>query len=352
MDPLAVRSPNESLTILLTSLLIVVASLVIQRNALSAAQRPPSLSVRNAHSMVFDPRRDSVVLFGGADASKVCGDTWEWIAAAKTWRHIADRGPAPRTFAAFAFDEARGEAILFGGNRVLFGKDDERDTFLNDTWRFRGGVWERRDTVGPRPAARAEAAAAYDRDRKRIVLFGGYRRTAEGTVRLGDTWEWDGVRWIQAAVDGPTPRNGAAMVYDERRRRAVLFGGPGPSSETWEWDGHGWKEYQDQPVPGRFNPAMIYDAARGLIVRFGGWNGSNRLDDTWTRGDGPWLQREVSGPPARNHAAFAYDRTRARGVLFGGHDGDNVFGDTWEWNGSGWARAAFTPPQKRVDNGH
>ncbi len=97
---------------------------------------------------------------------------------------------------------------------------------------------------------------------------------------------------------------------------------------------------------------MIYDAAHAMVVRFGGWTGTSRVGDTWTLDDGVWSPLEGVGPPARKHAAFAYDRRRRRAVLFGGHDGDNVFGDTWEWDGGAWERVAFTPPQKRVDNGH
>ena len=120
---------------------------------------------------------------------------------------------------------------MFGGNRVLFGKGDESDTFLADTWRFKDGHWTSTAAKGPPP--RAEASMAYDRDRGRMVLFGGYRRTAGVTERLGDTWEWDGEQWSEVAMDGPTPRNSAAMTYDELRHRIVLFGGPGPSNETW-----------------------------------------------------------------------------------------------------------------------
>lgn len=38
----------------------------------------PEIGVRNAHAMAYDNGRGRVILFGGADESKVCGDTWEW----------------------------------------------------------------------------------------------------------------------------------------------------------------------------------------------------------------------------------------------------------------------------------
>jgi hypothetical protein len=137
-----------------------------------------------------------------------------------------------------------------------------------------------------------------------------------------------------------------------RRQRVVLFGGSGASRETWEWDGIRWLQRDAGEVEGRFNPAMIFDRARGLVVRFGGWTGITRVDDTWTLGSGHWSRLDVIGPPARNHASFTYDNRRRRAVLYGGHDGENVYGDTWEWDGEGWHPMALRPPERRVENGH
>jgi hypothetical protein len=280
----------------------------------------------------------------------VRGDTWQWISEVREWHPVDVPGPSPRTFPAFAFDDERREGILFGGNRVLFGTGDETDTFLDDTWRFRNGRWAPLAVKGPSP--RAEAAVAYDSRRHRIVLFGGYRREEGRNVRLGDTWEWDGTGWTNVASNGPSPRNGSAMAFDEHRGRVVLFGGPGPSTETWEWDGRGWTPLSTGVVPGRFNPVMAFDAARSLVLRFGGWTGTARSDDTWTLEGGRWRALDAPGPSPRNHASAAYDRRRKRIVLFGGHDGDNVFGDTWEWDGVSWRLMSTQDPQRRVDNRH
>ena len=316
-----------------------------------AGKPPPhTLTVRNAHAMVYDVDRREVLVYGGADASRVCEDTWRWDAATRTWAFVTSAGPGPRTFPAFAYDERNHEAILFGGNRVLFGTGKEKDSFLADTWRFRDHRWSKINERGP--GARAEAAIAYDRQRARIVLFGGYRRIGEETQRLRDTWEWDGNDWMKMADTGPSPRNSAAMTYAEERRRVLLFGGPGPSNETWEWDGRQWTELKAGDVPGRFNPAIVYDATRREVVRFGGWTGKERANDTSVLRSGRWVLLNAPGPPARNHSAMVYDRNRARVVLFGGHDGDNVFGDTWEWDGTTWTMVASAPSQRFVDNGH
>jgi hypothetical protein len=307
----------------------------------------PQLDVRNGHSMTYDSREMAVVVFGGADEKMVLGDLW--ALHGRTWKKLADSGPAPRTFASLAYDSARRRLLLFGGNRVLFG-DGEDGTFLNDFWMWDGDGWRRID--GPnRPPPRAEAATAFDSDRNVLVLFGGHATRDGERIIYGDTWEWDGDTWREFTVEGPSPRNGATMVYDPRRHAAVMFGGRGASGETWEWNGERWSLLTTAD-PGRFNPAMAFDGARNEIVRFGGWKPPARRGGTWVLRRSEWTERAVAGPPARNHAAMAFDPIRGETVLFGGHDGENVFGDTWAWDGERWRRLIDRPARARVENGH
>jgi hypothetical protein len=304
---------------------------------------------RNAHGMVYDERRHATVLFGGADASSVRGDTWAWDS--HRWRVLDVAGPSPRTFPAFVWDAARSEALLFGGRKVLFGRDGERDTCLSDTWVLGLDGWHRRAAAGPPP--RSEAGIAYDRDRRMVVLFGGYNDIGGERVRLGDTWEWDGAAWILRTRSGPVPRSGVAMAYDERLHRTVLFGGSGgPRSDTWTWDGIRWEVVRTPPIPARFNSLAQYDSVRRQLIRTTGWNGTARVKETWLFDGGSWLLRSTDGPGARNHSAIAFDRDRGRLVLHGGHDGIVVFGDTWEWDGRTWIERLSAPPQPRVENNH
>jgi hypothetical protein len=298
--------------------------------------------------MAYDDDQAVVVLFGGADERQVLADLWAWNG--EEWRCLADGGPPPRTFPALAYDGARKSLILFGGNRVLFGGPEETNTFLDDLWSWDGRAWQRIQT--PTPPARAEASMAYDSDRQRLVLFGGYRNEDGERIRLGDTWEWDGRRWEHLDAAGPAPRNGAALAYDVQRKRVVLFGGSGASGETWEWDGHVWERNRAAAPAGRFNSAMAYDGARGALIRFGGWTGGTRVGDTWSYDGTRWTRVALDGPDGRNHTSMAYDSRREVIVLFGGHDGERVFGDTWVWNGIRWLQRTVQAPRRRMDNGH
>lgn len=313
-------------------------------SACSNASRP---GVRNAHQLVYHAARGSTVLYGGADESRVHGDTWEWDG--RSWRLVTNEGPPPRTFPAVAYDARREQIVLFGGNAVLFGSRPDPATFLSDTWLFESGGW--RELATPGPGARSEAAMAYDEARERVVLFGGYRLDDQAeTIRLGDTWEWDGSSWREVRVPGPSARNGASLAYSPVHRGVILSGGNGPSAETWRFDGASWGQLEPAPQ-GRFNAATTFDGASRSLLRFGGWNGKAREDDTWLLAES-WHRLDVAGPPARNHSAMAFDDRRRRVVLFGGHDGEAVFGDTWEWNGQSWSLALSGEPKKRVENGH
>ncbi|HSS18876.1 MAG TPA: hypothetical protein VLL54_02270 [Pyrinomonadaceae bacterium] len=314
-------------------------------------QSTSQIDVRNAHSMAYDSKRGRVILFGGADASRVRGDTWAWDG--RRWRQLSDAGPGPRTFAAMVYDSTRDRIVLFGGNRVLFGKTVADNVFLADTWEWNGSKWIEINVNGP--PARAEAAIAFDKNRRRVVLFGGYNRIGETINRLGDTWEWDGAKWMEVNTSGPSPRNGAAQVYDPLRQKVVLFGGrdlEGVAGDTWEWDGLHWKENNSAAVTGRFNCVLAYDEVQRRIVRFGGRYDGRAWGDTWVYDGKGWEQLSSIGPEARNHTAMVYDLTRGKVTLFGGHDGDIVFGDTWLLHKSVWIRKQLQAPRKRVENGH
>jgi hypothetical protein len=78
---------------------------------LTPANSPPA---RRWAPMVFDPARDTMVLFGGEGANNVyLPDTWTWNGT--NWTQLAVAGPSARRTAAMAYDEARGEVVLFGG---------------------------------------------------------------------------------------------------------------------------------------------------------------------------------------------------------------------------------------------
>src|SRR5207302_6176372 len=97
-----------------------------------------------------------------------------------------------------------------------------------------------------------------------------------------DLWEWNGANWVPVSPGGriaPSARAFAAMSYDSRIARIVLFGGLGagaaPLRDTWLWDGTSWQNVPTNGPTARFNHAMAYDSARGRTVLYGRGTNAN-----------------------------------------------------------------------------
>jgi Galactose oxidase, central domain len=215
-------------------------------------------SARSRQAMVYDTARSRVVLFGGAAGAAVFGDTWEWDGAA--WTQVADTGPDPRSGHTMAFHPAAGRTVLFGGSNA---------GLLSDTWLWDGHDWTQVQDIGP-SARQLHAMASNPTDGK-VYVYGG--EVAAGTI--GDTWAWDGSRWAELAHFGPPAAAGAGMVGDGAG--LLLHGGvasitaAGPVyAGTWRWNGQRWTQQQDIGPGPRWQHAMVFDESRSTAVLFGG----------------------------------------------------------------------------------
>src|SRR5207244_3400477 len=220
----------------------------------------------------------------------------------------------PRRLFAMAYDKLRQQMVVFGGYQTSAG-----GTTLNDTWVWDGSNWTQKfPPVSPPP--RAVHAIAYDDARGEIVLFGGSDVSGN---RYADTWTWDGSTWMQKfPVNSPQGRvvfNG--MAYDAGHAQIVLFGGNTGVfpmlDDTWIWDGTNWTQKFPTSRPlGRDQHAMAYDAARGQVMLFGGTDEIRILGDTWIWDGFTWMQEFPSTtPPFRGGHAVAYDADRAQIVM-------------------------------------
>src|SRR5215208_6399915 len=167
-------------------------------------------------SMAYDDSRQRLVLFGGGGVVGASWqrlvDTWEWNGA--EWTQVADIGPLGRLGSCMAYDTVRQCMVLFGGG-VVVGSNWQP---LGDTWEWGAETgWVKRQDVGPRSW-----------DSPNMVY------TAEHTVLVGtppsrtgavQTWEWDGRLWTQRQDMGPLARDSTVLTYDRQRDRVVLFGG-------------------------------------------------------------------------------------------------------------------------------
>jgi len=280
-------------------------------------------SPRFGHALAFDSSRSRLVLFGGVTAAGppevLVGDTWEWDG--ENWTQMDDIGPSARKWFAMAYDRTRKRNVLFGGETA--------NGASGETWEWDGEDWTQVADTGPQ--ARVSHAMAFDSSKNTVTLFGGQPLLGSS---LNDTWEWDGQNWTQQEDTGPS-RSSHAMAYDDNRKRLVLFGGFDENNiergDTWEWDGATWTQRSDFGPPACVNSSLVFTGAKCLL--FGGSHSSVFQKQTWTWDGTHWTARQDIGPSARTaHAAF-FDTVRQRVVLFGGLDQAQILlGDTWEQN--------------------
>ncbi|GAC1327510.1 MAG: hypothetical protein NVSMB17_01630 [Candidatus Dormibacteria bacterium] len=273
-----------------------------------------------------------------------------------TWAMTQPSSPdLARAGAASAFDSGRGVTVVYGGW--------SKGTISGDTWEYDGQTWTRRLPANS-PGPLLGAAMSYVTSSGRVMLFGGVGMDGLSST----TWEWDGVNWTQRAFDGPPGRMFPGLAYDSSRSRAVLFGGVRGTcdgdgdaeddsdcatafqGDTWEWDGNTWTQAAPAASPSaRGFISLAHDANRGRTVLFGGLDASGTRQDTWEYDGLTWRQAASGGPAARAAYGVAYDSQRKTSVLFGGCQAGANDGSTWEWSGAGWtSRPTYGNPGPRT----
>jgi hypothetical protein len=317
-------------------------------------------AARAGHCMVFDARTDKVILFGGTTAlfrSGRLNDTWAYDPVTMTWTALHPEGPvpAPRAFAAVAYDSTRGQMVIFGGSSNTAGGEPFN---LNDIWAYDpvANTWTELRPGGESglgnqlPEALWGSAMAYDPVADEMVLYGGERgleywedepsNLAWLYSPAANTWD----RLMPESLRPTQERAISSMAYEPYSRRVILFGGDGlgwsdwrPLDEMWAYDSAAgvWSHLvADGSWPAaRLGCSLTYDSEAARLVLAGGENFDGLLADVWTYDpvSGTWDSTGRSGrlPSARFMHAMVYDSTRDRLILFGGMDDDGVTNDTW-----------------------
>ncbi len=134
------------------------------------------------------------------------------------WLELA-RLPAglPRYAGGSAFDGARGEMVVFGGQTSFATTDINAQT-----WTWNGAAWTWR-TTAVAPSARTQAAMTYDGARRVVLLFGGTDSNNTTSPSMSDTWTWNGTAWtLVAGAAGPAMTG--SLAFDAARGEDVLVG--------------------------------------------------------------------------------------------------------------------------------
>ncbi|MFN7966464.1 MAG: zinc-dependent metalloprotease family protein [Acidobacteriota bacterium] len=239
----------------------------------------------------------------------------------------------------FAFDANRGVIVQYGGSHP----DGQ---MLGDTWEWDGITWVQRSPAHT-PGQRSQHSMTYDTRRKSVLLFGGYSNSPF-PFNNRDVWAYDGNDWslVSSSPDGP-PANVALtgdITFDSVRGKLVMVyerSGPGgPQNDTWEFDSATatWSLASSGPGPEFSFSPIEFDAARGNTVgQSYWWSDAYENARTWTSTGAGWLTAPTS--PPRYNPALAYDSVRRRITMHSccrGQGPGAYRTDTYAFNGAQW----------------
>jgi hypothetical protein len=340
----------------------------------------PVLTGREGQSIIYDPLRARIIVFGGWDGAQYRNDVWTLsLTGPPTWSHIATAGnpPAGRVGHGAVYDSALDCMLVFGGY-----SDQAPGSFLSDVWELSLGGTPTWSLVPPRsdsPQGRCFHSLVYDSPHDRLLVFGG-STGAEAPQYLNDVWALtlsDSASWLQLTPGGTPPigRHAHAAIYDPSRGAMIAFGGyyfAGTShylNDIWQLsfagDSSWWSPVTalGTPPAGRAGHSAIWDPAREQMAVFGGdyWDGSYHfLSDAWTltldRAPA-WtrIATSTAAPNARSGQVAIYDPARDSMLVAGGYSYDGAYDfycDVWALALAGtpgwspWAPAG-RPPQGR-----
>jgi hypothetical protein len=284
--------------------------------------------------IAYDTNHNKAILFGGTiESSKgiytQVNDTWEWDGS--DWAQLnPSQSPPARNSGTMVYDPKRDITILFGGW-------DSFKKSLGDTWAWDGKNWEKvgvSDDLYYYPPHRSCQNMFYDTIREEIIMYGGCN---ENQVFFNDAWGWNGKQWEYIDILESPLASGAPIIYDPKTQSAIGFLAGQPSG-TWIWDRNSWsKPLLPIEPPLRANAKMANDPETGNSLMFGGQNTVNNavtmFNDTWIINGTTW--REITSglrPPGRwGHVVF-FDTNLKKFMIFGGFDGNTALNDLWEFN--------------------
>ncbi len=224
--------------------------------------------------MTLDPVRRRIIVVAG-QGSSFFGDTWAYDIQANAWRQLSGNsdGPLPRYGHSAVYDAKRDRIVLSHGFTSEQGRFD-------DTWALdlTSATWREISPPCIRPLRRCLHHAVYVAQSDEMLLYGGCS-SGYGPCPQGDLWSFNLAtdQWTQIVTAvSPPPRQRYGMVFDDNRKRLVLFGGlGGPAlNDVWEYDpaSPAWSQITpggDAPTP-RYRVESAFASDLGTAFFFGG----------------------------------------------------------------------------------
>ena len=104
---------------------------------------------------------------------------------------------------------------------------------LADTWRWNGADWTQITTATP-PVGRVALDATYDAVRQVMIIAGGNNSSGNPTAQIA---EFDGVNWVnRTPIASPSPHTTRYFLgFVAATGKTYTFGGQTPGTGTWQY---------------------------------------------------------------------------------------------------------------------
>ena len=199
--------------------------------------------LRFAHSVVYNPNSNKLIVFGGSDcfSAPTFGDLWVLSNAngsggPPTWALLGQSGSAPGLLSGHTavYDSVNNRMIVFGGLAI------NNNVWVLENADGTGGppTWSLLSPSGTPPPARSNHQAVYDAAANEMIVFGG-----ETPGFVNDVWVLSGANglggtptWAELFPSGgpPLARTATTAVFDQATKRMTVFGGSGSNlNDVW-----------------------------------------------------------------------------------------------------------------------
>ncbi|MHA2275911.1 MAG: Kelch repeat-containing protein [Candidatus Kariarchaeaceae archaeon] len=226
---------------------------------------------RDFPSMVYDSNYNKTILFGGnAGSTPYLSDTWIYDLSTNSWIQMFPRNaPIGRTSHSMVYNSKSNSVVLFGGTSGV----RQGDTWIYDV---PSNNWTQMTPLS-NPAARVRHSMVYHSNSDKVILFGG---STSASSHRSDTWMYDFSfnTWTQLnSLTKPFPRSYHSMVYDNDSNRSILFGGFNGSylADTWIYP-----IFPTSPFTGKFESKLFSIDSISSIFGNISWNPIDQPDST------------------------------------------------------------------------
>ncbi|HNR07944.1 MAG TPA: hypothetical protein PKM27_11560 [Saprospiraceae bacterium] len=284
--------------------------------------------IRDGVFVYFPPSR-AMLLLGGGKSSPNSSESNVWKWKDSQWAMIPASGPGSRDFFPCAYHPGSGNIYCYG----------EQDSPGGVFWSFDGAQWKSTKITGLE--SRDHHQMVYADHLNAFIIYGGANERG-----ILDTLTWlvrDG-KATALNIPGPGIRYHSAMTYDKQRKKVVLYGGGKKPWEHWEFDGLRWVKINSRTSPGnKFYHFMAYDESSDKIILHGGWRNQDPFDpvnkqnpQTWAWDGQDWTN--IAGESIFS-IAFGYDAGRKQVVTYGRSGGpDNAPLALWILENGSWKK--------------